>query len=84
MQGHSIHLLIGSSVMVVSFLLMTCFGRSRGIFAIGLAGSLLHLMSSLPLGIFNAPSLFLDLSGVALMCIPAVWMLCRSVKWRHA
>jgi hypothetical protein len=79
MQGHFIHLLIGSSVMVASFLLMTCVGRPHWIYAIGLAGSVLHLIGVFHVEVFNIPNLFLDLFGVTLVCISSAIILRNSI-----
>ena len=79
MQNLAVPLTVGASVLVVSFLIMTCLPRWRRIYAIGLVGSVLHLIGVIRWQVFHSNFLLLDLAGVALMCIAGFWTLGRAI-----
>jgi hypothetical protein len=88
MSNHSVLLITSASLLLLSFLIMTCVvPRWRWIYAIGLVGSVMHLMGVIRWQIFHDSFLFIDLSGVALMGIAGFWSLGRAInkeKRRHA
>jgi hypothetical protein len=84
MRNDPILPIIAASLLVISFALMTCFGRDRSIYGIGLVGSLLHLIGTIPWQILHESFLPIDLVGVALVCVAGFWTLGRAMIRRHA
>jgi hypothetical protein len=86
-MSHSVHLIVGSSLIALGFLVMTCIAPQRRWVAVGLMGSVLHLIGVIRSQLYQDPSLALDLTGVALIGISFLWMLRRAItdtKRRHA
>jgi hypothetical protein len=76
--------IVSSSLLVMSFALMACVGRKRSIYGIGLIGSILHLIGTIRWQTSHENFLFVDLTGVALMCVAAFWTLSDAIKRRYA
>ncbi|WP_213806063.1 hypothetical protein [Granulicella sp. dw_53] len=77
MQNHA-SLILGAFVIAISFLVMASLPPRRWIYAIGFAGSLMHLIG---VTFFNNiyALCFLDLPGVLLMCVTGVWALRNGI-----